>query len=313
MELIFSSCFFLVLAISLVESRQFRYDYKFNQDIQSWIKLHQVPSTWEDARLRCHLEGANLASPQNLKFATVLRNTLKNTHAERTGIFTGIHATFSNGDFHSIEGIPITKMPLQWMPFEPDNENKNENCIVMHSNGTIADVNCNEAFPYVCYRKKSQNEVLTECGTVDRDYHLDPRTGSCYKFHFVARNWTRAFMTCAAEGAYLAIINSDTEADILKELFAKYPDSALRFTNSKDIAFVGFHDWGERNVWTTIHGQSIENAGFNTFDVNQPDEAPNGEFCGGMFRSGKLDDAWCYVRMAFICEKSVDSLLDENE
>ncbi|CAF4953753.1 unnamed protein product [Pieris macdunnoughi] len=313
MELSFSLCFFLVLALSLVESRQFRYDYKYNQDIQGWIKLHQVPATWADARLRCHLEGANLASPQNFKFAIVLMNTLKNTLAERTGIFTGIHATFSKGDFHSIEGIPLTKMSLQWMPFEPDNENNNENCIVMHSNGTIADVNCNEVFPYVCYRKKSKNEVLTECGTVDRDYHLDPRTGSCYKFHFIARNWTRAFMTCTAEGAYLAIINSDAEAEILKNLFAKYSDTAIRFTHVKFIAFVGFHDWGEQNVWTTIDGQTIEKAGFNTFDVNQPDQHGGGQSCGGFFRSGKLDDSRCSARLAFICEKSVDSLLDENE
>ncbi|XP_022125996.1 uncharacterized protein LOC111000749 [Pieris rapae] len=312
MALSFLFCFFLVLALSPVESRQFRYDYKFNQDIQGWIKLHPVPSTWADARLRCHLEGANLASPQNLKFATVLKNTLRNTHAERTGIFTGIHATFSKGDFQSIEGIPLTKMPLQWMPYEPDNENNDENCIVMHSNGTIADVNCNEVFPYVCYRKKSKNEVLTECGTVDSDYHLDPRTGSCYKFHFIARNWTRAFMTCAAEGAYLAIINNDAEAEILKDLFAKHPDAELRFTHIKDIAFVGFHNWGERNVWTTIHGQSLE-MGFNTFSVNQPDGTSPWDYCGGFFRTGKLDDSWCSDRMAFICEKSIDSLLDESE
>ncbi|CAH3999182.1 unnamed protein product [Pieris brassicae] len=99
----------------------------------------------------------------------------------------------------------------------------------MYSNGTITDVKCNEVFLYVCYRNMSENEVLTECGTVDRDYHLESRTGSCYKFHLIARNWTRAFMTCAAEGAYLAIINSDAEAEFLKELFTREISTCCTF------------------------------------------------------------------------------------
>ncbi|CAK1546904.1 unnamed protein product [Leptosia nina] len=302
--------FFVSLLVLIAECRQFRYDYKFNPDTQSWVKLHQVPATWEDARLRCFYEGGTLASPQSNKLLSTMKMMLKGTHAELTGIYTGVHAKFSKGDFYSIDGKPIDRMPVQWMPYEPDNEQNDEDCIVMHSNGTIADVNCLEVFPYICSRK-GRAEVLTECGTVDKEYHLDARTGSCYKFHNIARNFTRAFMACAAEGGYLAIINSETEAQILKELFEKNQPDTLRFTSHSGIAFVGFHDWGERFVWTTIHGQSIEEAGYNKFSGGQPDGAQPGEYCGGIFRNGLLDDAWCHERMAFICEKSVDSLLDD--
>lgn len=89
------------------------------------------------------------------------------------------------------------------------------------------------------------------------EYVLEPVTGSCYKFHRVARNWTRAYMTCAAEGGHLAVINSDSEANVLKGIFAKNPQDSLRSNLEsimKEIIHIGFHDWGERGIWTTIHG-----------------------------------------------------------
>lgn len=51
------------------------------------------------------------------------------------------------------------------------------------------------------------------------EYALDIRTGSCYKFHRVPRTWSRAFMTCTAEGGQLAIINSETESTVRTNYF----------------------------------------------------------------------------------------------
>ncbi|CAH2106820.1 unnamed protein product [Euphydryas editha] len=206
-----------------------------------------------------------------------------------------------------LEGVPLNTMPIDWMPTEPDNKNNDEECVLFVANGTIADVNCNELHPYMCYKKKTKGMIINGCGTVDKEYIFNVETSSCYKFHRVARNWTRAFMTCAAEGAHLAVVNSATEANVLRELFAKNPQNTIKSNVRgimRDIMHIGFHDWGERGIWTTIHGTSLEAAGFDVFAENQPDNASPGEYCGGMFRNGRLDDVWCHERGPFVCEKT---------
>lgn len=68
-------------------------------------------------------------------------------------------------------------------------------------------------------------------------------------------------MTCAAEGAHLAVVNSETEANVLKELFEKNPPNTIIAAIPgimRDIMHIGFNDWGERGVWTTIHGELMD-------------------------------------------------------
>ncbi|CAH2238339.1 jg21673, partial [Pararge aegeria aegeria] len=146
-------------------------------------------------------------------------------------------------------------------------------------------------------------------------YTFESRTGSCYKFHKVPRTWSRAYMACTAEGGHLAIINSDTEAQVIKELFGKNPAGSMRGNFWKDVAFVGFHDWGEHGEFLTIEGQTLEEAGYAKFSGGEPNNATTGEYCGAVYRSALLDDLWCENKYAFICEMSPDSLLceDSNE
>jgi hypothetical protein len=61
-------------------------------------------------------------------------------------------------------------------------------------------------------------------------------------------------MACASEGGHLAIINSDNEANVIRDLFAQNPGSSMLGYFWKDVAFIGFHDWSEHGEWRTIHG-----------------------------------------------------------
>ncbi|XP_050346553.1 macrophage mannose receptor 1-like isoform X2 [Nymphalis io] len=301
----------LLLACSVVcisGGRLFRFDYEYNTYIDGWLKLHVIPATWHDAWLRCDLEGSILASPINhhMKLAMDTYWKTKNIN-ECAAYYTGISALFSKGDFFSIDGISLAKMPVQWAPGEPDNSNNNEDCIVL-TNGSIADINCSEIFPYMCFKKKTKDMIMTTCGTVDKEYKLEPLTGNCYKFHQVGKTWTRAFMTCAGEGGYLAVINSQNEALHLKNLYDANFDKIAPGVN-KDVIHIGMHDWNEHGVWRTIHGLKIADAGYAEWQQGQPDNS-SGQFCGAMFRNSKLDDFWCSGIAPFICEKSPDSLLE---
>ncbi|XP_013169037.1 PREDICTED: uncharacterized protein LOC106118830 [Papilio xuthus] len=302
--------FIIFHCTSLLESKEYRYDYKYIDEINGWIKIHLFPAKWQEARLRCQFEGAALASPETLELALTLRSIASEFFP--CGVFTGVHATFSPGDYFSVEGTPIARMPIKWAPNEPDNYEGKEDCIILQGNGTAADVKCTELYPYVCYRSRVKNPViLNECGTVDPGYSYEARTGSCYKFHNVGRTWSRAFMACAAEGGYLTIVNSNVEATVLAEIFAKHPESQIMAT-IRHVLHIGFHSWGEIGDWKTIHGQPIEAAGYSKFENGQPD-SPHVTMCGGMFKSGGLDDFSCEHTAPFICEKSPDSLYENTK
>ncbi|CAG5031463.1 unnamed protein product [Parnassius apollo] len=309
-----SLTYFIILSIvAVLDGRQFRCDYRFFSEAEGYLKLHRVPANWFEARLRCHLEGGKLASPSTQGLINAMKLLIDGATGDMScGIFTGIHATFSRGDFHTIEGVPLSKIPHTWAVGEPDNFKDEESCIAMLQDGNVADVNCNEPLPYICYKKNTKTMFMSNCGTTDSEYVFDSRTGSCYKFHTVPRTWSRAYMTCAAEGGYLAIINSETEAQLIKEIFAKHPPASMLGNFWKAAAFVGFHDWNQHGEWLTIHGETLKEAGYDKFSLGEPNNATTGEFCGAVYRSGLFDDLWCENKYAFICEKSPDSLVCEN-
>ncbi|XP_052740350.1 uncharacterized protein LOC112046550 [Bicyclus anynana] len=288
---------------------EFRCDYEYIPAIDGWMKFHVIPANWFDARLRCHLEGTTLASPLNPDIQEAMLSVSK-LGAQHSDIFTGIHSTFSKGNFFSIEGVPLSDILHEWGTDEPNNLNDTESCVYLTPSGTIGDGTCDTPKPYVCYKRNDENHVLNECGTIDDAYTLNRLTGSCYKFHRTPRIYSRAYMACAAEGGYLSIINSELEARFIRKLFALNPATSMIGPFYKDVAYLGFHDWKEHGEWLTIHGETLESAGYEKWSSGEPNNL-TGEFCGAVYRSGLLLDLMCDTVHAFICEKSPASLLCE--
>ncbi|KAJ8709530.1 hypothetical protein PYW08_009534 [Mythimna loreyi] len=291
-----------------VETPAFRCDYKYSSPAKGWFKYFDVPVTWFDARMRCALEGAVLASPTTPQMKAEMTQFINLTDNEEVlyEVFTGIHSTLGPGDYHTVEGTPLSAIPRTWAPNEPDNKDNKEKCLTLNSIGQLADVSCDATRPFVCYRSENKKRTINECGTIDPEYRLDRRTNKCYKFHKHPKIFAQANLACSAEGGHLAIINSDTEATVLKELFAKYPDSALVGMIWKYVALIGFSDWSDHTEWRTIHGQTLTEAGYDKFGPGNPDNSGHGQYCGAIFRSGQLDDMFCDKVAAFICEKSPD-------
>lgn len=68
--------------------------------------------------------------------------------------------------------------------------------------------------------------------------------------------WPDALKTCQAEGAYLAIINSKTESQVLKELFAQNEPQDIPGDFFKGSASIGFKRSDDDNEsFVTIDGK----------------------------------------------------------
>ncbi|XP_069358515.1 macrophage mannose receptor 1-like isoform X2 [Maniola hyperantus] len=295
----------LLTFYGMIESKLFRSDYRYHREVDGWLKLHDVPGTWHDARQRCYMEGAALASPVDADMQYALRSEMNKSLTECAGIYVGVHSLYSKGYFYSLEGVPLSQMRVQWMPGEPDNADSNEDCVA-YVDGKVADVNCSELLPFVCYKKKTENMSVMPCGTIDRGYEFSARTGSCYKLHKTPQAWAQAFKVCSAEGGYLAIINSSDEASALKNIYSRRYPNASR----SDVTYIGLISWSKDLVWRTVHGQTLEEAGYADWEKGQPDNSSPGQRCGGMFTNAKLDDYWCDRVAKFLCEKEPDSLQD---
>lgn len=63
-------------------------------------------------------------------------------------------------------GVPLVKMPVKWSSEEPNNAKNGEDCILFSSAG-IADVDCNDLLPFICYKKTENFTYNSVCGTTD--------------------------------------------------------------------------------------------------------------------------------------------------
>ncbi|KAK7871671.1 hypothetical protein R5R35_009038 [Gryllus longicercus] len=138
-------------------------------------------------------------------------------------------------------------------------------------------------------------------------YELVPGVG-WYRLHLTPLTWEEARLACEAEGAHLAVLNSQEEAAALKGIFARAP-ATIPQAAWANFAYIGFSDATEGH-YITIFGQTLEESGYAEWITNQPDNAksstdPDSD-CGGIVRqNGKLNDLPCRERAAYFCEFSL--------
>ncbi|XP_044743667.1 hemolymph lipopolysaccharide-binding protein-like [Chrysoperla carnea] len=156
------------------------------------------------------------------------------------------------------------------------------------------------------------NETILE--TNSNATHLEPTSSnnnnlllrlgnSCYKFHTDPQIWNEARKICISEGGYLAILNTDQEAQYLAALLnGLYPESSLDDSiPDKYWTFIGFHAYFQKGEYVTIDGLNIESSGFNHFSPGEPNN-PGVENCGTIGRNGLLNDYFCDRKSIYICE-----------
>ncbi|XP_068084793.1 hemolymph lipopolysaccharide-binding protein-like [Anabrus simplex] len=84
------------------------------------------------------------------------------------------------------------------------------------------------------------------------DYLFFPLLGR-YKFHTLVKTWSEAYDICEQEGAHLAVINSDTEANVLMELYKHSPKA--KGASQGDNIYVGCNDIVTEGKFVTVFGE----------------------------------------------------------
>ncbi|XP_048511309.1 hemolymph lipopolysaccharide-binding protein-like [Athalia rosae] len=107
------------------------------------------------------------------------------------------------------------------------------------------------------------------------------------------------------EGAHLAIINSEVEAQKLAKLFEAVTEHINGSENS-GLAWLGFHDHFQTRDFVTVHGDALVATGYSDWNVGDP--SGGGERCGTMNKQGRLNDYFCFKNIIVFCETPTNVL-----
>ncbi|XP_073947441.1 macrophage mannose receptor 1-like isoform X2 [Choristoneura fumiferana] len=290
-------------------------DYVLYNKTLSCYKFHKEGLFWPNAFRTCLAEDAYLAiinsedESQFLKelFAQHPRQHIPG-HFNKDSASIGFRRSDNDHEsFVTIHGQSLAEAGFsEFNAGEPNNVGNNELCGSMWRTGLLNDHNCHERVTFICEKPLANAHSCSYPEDDNSDYVLSNITTSCYKFHKEGLFWPDAYKTCQAEGANLAIINSEAESQVLKELFAQNPPQDIPGDFFKGSASIGFRrSVDSQESFVTIDGQSLTEAGFKTFSDGEPNNMGNNKKCGSVMRNGLLDDHNCTERLAFICEKLV--------
>ncbi|KAF9421847.1 hypothetical protein HW555_002287 [Spodoptera exigua] len=283
----------------------FRKDYKYLEEVEGFYKIHTLHKTWSEAKRVCALEGASLFYPENDDEAHAVLSFWNATQPYRW-VHVGISDLIVKGVFETIDGLPVSDVYNNWGPGEPNDAGGVEDCVILRQDGTLNDDQCNKKFPFICKKSLQSLEWNQRCNFPNLDYVYNEQIGRCYKFHLNPLNWTEAYAVCNAEQSYLAVINTQPEADYLVALTESVPKDKVPGNYMRGAVHLGFHNRANEG-WQAVRGTSLDDTGYTCWGTNQPDGGEK-EQCGSMFYNGLLNDISCGTRAFFICEHEVDTL-----
>ncbi|KAI5646938.1 lectin c-type domain-containing protein [Phthorimaea operculella] len=287
----------------------FRKDYTYLSDTESFYKIHTLPTTWQEAKKKCGAEGAVLWHPKDEdEVDTVIAFWNQTQQQNIAKVFVGLSDLFTEGVFLTVDGQSTLDVYSNWGVGQPDNYEGIEHCVQIRWDRTLNDAPCNGKYRYICKKALKDLQWNKDCNFSRTDYVFSETLNRCYKFHSVPKNWTEAVSMCHAEQSYLAVINSQAEADFLVRLATKHHDDEAPGLTLRGQILSGFHNrLGEG--WKTVKGEDLEASGYTAW---RPSEPSGDGLCGAFtfkkiwsFSPGHLNDSACDFCGFFVCEHEI--------
>ncbi|CAG4979142.1 unnamed protein product [Parnassius apollo] len=281
-------------------------DYMWAHTFKTFYRLHDLATNWEQARQICEAEGTSLLVPGSLEEVENIKLLISNMKSYYTAIFIGIHDQFSEGDFVTIRGEPITGsiLELLWDDGRPDNRNYSEDCVVMTREGLLDDRPCYDIYPFVCKILGTKSTYNKMCDGFDVGYKLHDNK-KCYKFHTEPLSWHDAYLVCMLEEGRLCIINTPEEANFVVSMLG---ENINNNAPEPEILHIGFSDLMFPFQYRTITGETLEQAGYSSWSpLQEGKRKPKENRCGAISRTGFLQTTSCLNPAMFLCEKLVNN------
>ncbi|KAJ9577306.1 hypothetical protein L9F63_006145 [Diploptera punctata] len=128
-------------------------------------------------------------------------------------------------------------------------------------------------------------------------YVLYPGFGF-YKHYKNIKTWAEAWKQCDNDGSHLVIINSEAEAQVIRQL--------LIGVNPQHYVYIGYHKHYTPDIYLTIHGKRLDKTGYYKWAPGKPSSDVNHK-CGAVFPSALLVNKDCTGQWGFICEHEFKS------
>ncbi|XP_068509437.1 C-type mannose receptor 2 isoform X1 [Syngnathus scovelli] len=257
---------------------------------------NQAELSWNEARISCQQQGADLLSVTKLHEQTYINGLLT---AYSTAFWLGLNDLDINTGWQWADSSPLNY--LNWEQDQPNHEDE-ENCVVIRteSSGRWQNRACSETLPYIC--KKRPNATLDPFTTADSwadDEKYECQVGwqafqaGCYKVVPEKAEWDAGLKACQKMEANLASIHTLPEMEFIVRNIKK--DTEQLWLGLHDIAMqMDFH-WSDHTPVTFTHWHPYEP---NNFRNTQED-------CVSMWGpEGRWDDSPCNLTLPAICKKA---------
>ncbi|XP_061837872.2 C-type mannose receptor 2 isoform X1 [Nerophis lumbriciformis] len=255
----------------------------------------QATLSWNEARISCQQQGADLLSITKLHEQTYINGFLTGYSA---ALWLGLNDLDINGGWQWPDSSPLKY--INWEPEQPNHEDE-ENCVVIRteSSGRWQNRDCSDALPYVC--KKRPNATLdpftTDSWADDEKYECDVGwqafQAGCYKMTAEKSDWEAALKTCQKLEGNLASIHTLPELEFILRNIKK--DTEQLWIGLHDTAMQMDFQWSDHTPVIFTHWHPFEP---NNFRNTQED-------CVSMWGvSGRWDDSPCNITLPAICKKA---------
>ncbi|XP_077591129.1 C-type mannose receptor 2 [Stigmatopora nigra] len=255
----------------------------------------QASLSWDEARLSCRQQGADLLSVTELHEQTYINGLLSGYSA---ALWMGLNDLDINGGWQWADASPLKY--LNWEQDRPDHQEE-ENCAVIRteSSGRWQNRQCSQTLPYVCEKRPNATLDPFSTDSWEDDDKYECQAGwrvfqaGCYKLVAEKGDWDAGLRACQKMDANLVSIHTLPEMEFILRHIKK--DTEQVWLGLHDTLMqMDFH-WSDHTPVIFTHWHPFEPNNFRN----------TAEDCVSMWGAdGRWDDNPCNLTLPAVCKKA---------